>query len=354
MDLSSVLTNVYSQLDFIWPWVAILLPLPALVYRFFPATPNRQYLLKVSHLHSQDKGKVQHSYSRQNLKRLLFASWLWLLLLLAASHPQWVGEAVPLPNKGHDLMLAVDISGSMQMEDMQLQQEPTDRLTAVKTIVSDFVLRREGDRLGLIVFGSQAYLHVPLTHDRNTVSSQLQDIQLRMAGEQTAIGDAIGLAVKRLKDRPEDARILVLLTDGANTAGEIDPIQAAQLAASQKLKIYTIGVGADELEVKTLFGSRRINPSQELDEYTLRTLAKKTGGQYFRARSTEELDQIYQQLDQLEPIEQESQVFRPKYSLLHWPLLLAIVSLMVAMAGRWLVRLWRLRHKIHRKRTQQS
>ncbi len=354
MDLSSSLTNFYSQLDFIWPWITLLLPLPVLVYYFFPAAPNRQYLLKVSYLQSRDKARVQHSYSRKNLKRLFFASWLWLLLLLSASHPQWIGEAIPLPNKGHDFMLAVDISGSMQMEDMRLQQEPTDRLTAVKAIVSDFVLRREGDRLGLIVFGSQAYLHVPLTHDRNTVSSQLQEIQLRMAGEQTAIGDAIGLAVKRLKDRPEDGRILVLLTDGANTAGEIDPIQAAQLAASQKLKIYTIGVGADELEVKTLFGSRRINPSQELDEYTLRTLAEKTGGQYFRARSTEELDQIYQQLDKLEPIEQDNQVFRPRHSLLHWPLLLAVISLICAMAGRWFVRLWRVRHKMYVNRTQQS
>lgn len=348
MDLSSALTGFSSQLDFIWPWIFILLPLPWLVYRFVPATPSRQYQLKVSWLQGQKNSAVKQGYGRHNLKRLLFASWLWLLLLLAASHPQWIGDAVPLPNKGHDLMLAVDISGSMQMEDMRLQQEPTDRLTAVKAIVSDFVLRREGDRLGLIVFGSQAYLHVPLTHDRNTVSGQLQDIQLRMAGEQTAIGDAIGLAVKRLKDRPEDARILVLLTDGANTSGEIDPIQAAQLAASQKLKIYTIGIGADEMEVKTLFGlTRRINPSQELDEYVLRTLAEKTGGQYFRARSTEELNQIYQQLDQLEPIEQDNQVFRPKHSLLHWPLLLAVVSLMLALSGRWLVRLWRLRDNVN-------
>lgn len=342
----STLINLADQITFTWPWIFILLPLPGLVYYFVPATPSRHYRLKVAGLRVKRKRSSGSKYLSHNIQRLLLGCWLWLLLLLSASHPQWIGNPVPLPNKGHDLMLAVDISGSMQMQDMRLDQQPTDRLTAVKKIVSDFVLRREGDRLGLIVFGSQAYLHVPLSHDRSTVSGQLIDIQLRMAGEQTAIGDAIALAVKRLKNQPEDARVLILLTDGANTSGEIDPLQAAQLAASQKLKIYTIGIGADELEVETLFGlSRRINPSQELDEYTLRTLAKKTGGQYFRARSTEELNAIYQELDRLEPIEQQSQVFRPRYSLLHWPLSLAIISLMMVFSGRWLLTLWRQRHQ---------
>ncbi|WP_211224299.1 vWA domain-containing protein [Oceanospirillum maris] len=331
-----------TQIHFVWPWIFILLPLPWLVYRFLPPAPPRHYRLRVAWLSAQQNIKSGTLRSQRKLRRLIIGCWLWLLLLMAGAHPQWVGDPIPLPNKGHDLMLAVDISGSMQMDDMLLNGERTDRLTAVKKIVSDFVLRREGDRLGLIVFGTQAYLHVPMTHDRNTVSAQLKEIQLRMAGDQTAIGDAIGLGIKRLKEQPEDGRVVILLTDGANTAGAIDPIQAAQLAAGQKLKIYTIGIGADELEVQTLFGlTRRINPSQDLDETTLRSIARNTGGSYFRARSTEELDAIYRELDRLEPIEQQAQVFRPQHSLMHWPLLLIFASLIVAFTIRWLIVYWR-------------
>lgn len=331
-----------AQVHFVWPWIFILLPLPWLVYRFLPPAPPRHYRLRVAWLNPGQSIKSGALSSQRKLRRLLVGSWLWLLLIIAGAHPQWVGQPVPLPNKGHDLMLAVDISGSMQMDDMVLNEERTDRLTAVKSIVSDFVLRREGDRLGLIVFGSQAYLHVPITHDRSTVSRQLSEIQLRMAGNQTAIGDAIGLGVKRLKEQPEEARILVLLTDGANTAGALSPIQASQLAVSQNLKIYTIGIGSSALEVETLFGqTRQINPSQDLDEITLRTVARNTGGAYFRAHSTEELAAIYQELDRLEPIEQKAQVFRPRHSLLHWPLLLVFVSLILAFSGRWLLTYWR-------------
>ncbi len=342
LDLFSGPLAVFGQISFIWPWVFLMLPLPWLVYRFMPPAAPRHYRLRVAWLSSQQSVKSGTLRNQRKTLRLLVGSWLWLLLIVAAAHPQWIGEPQPLPNKGRDLMLAVDISGSMQMDDMVLNKQRIDRLTAVKEIVSDFVLRREGDRLGLIVFGTQAYLHVPMSHDRKTVSAQLEEIQLRMAGDQTAIGDAIGLAVKRLKDQPEGGRILILLTDGANTAGSIDPIQAAQLAAGQKLKIYTVGIGADELEVETLFGlTRRINPSQDLDEITLRNIARATDGTYFRARSTEELDAIYKELDRLEPIEQQAQVFRPRHSLMHWPLLLIFASLISAFAGRWFLIYWR-------------
>lgn len=331
MDQASTLI---SQLDFVWPWVFLLLPLPWLVYRFMPAVGAQQFQLKVLWL---PKTQTKRPILSQPASRvaLLWACLVWLLLLTAASHPQWVGEPTPIPNKGRDLLLAVDISGSMQMPDMTLKQKKVDRLTAVKAIVSDFVLKREGDRLGLVVFGTQAYLHVPLTHDRNTVAAQLNEIQLRMAGENTAIGDAIGLGIKRLQAKPEEGRVLVLLTDGANTSGSIDPIQASQLAASAKVKIYTIGIGAEFMEVESLFGTtRRVNPSQDLDEYSLRTIASNTGGTYFRARSTEELSAIYQELDRLEPIEQQSQVFRPKHSLIHWPLSGALFLVMAGLILR--------------------
>jgi len=203
-------------------------------------------------------------------------------------------------------------------------------LSVVKQVVGDFVVRRESDRLGLVLFGSQAYLQAPLTFDRSTVNTLLQEAQLGFAGEKTAIGDAIGLAVKRLRLRPESSRVLILLTDGANTSGEVSPLKAAELAKQEHIKIYTVGVGASEMTVPGLFGSnfgaRRINPSVDLDETTLKTIAESTGGRYFRARNPEELNNIYAILDTLEPVEQNDEVFRPVRSLFYWPLALAFIS----------------------------
>lgn len=183
--------------------------------------------------------------------------------------------------------------------------------------------------MGLILFGSNAYLQTPLTFDKKTLGILLNEAQIGIAGRQTAIGDAIGLALKRLKDRPAKSKVLVLLTDGANTAGEISPIQAAKLAAEKELRVYTIGVGADEMVTPGIFGSnfgsRRINPSIDLDEDTLRSIAEQTGGQYFRARNTEELRRIYDLLDQLEPTEADPEVFRPIQSLFFWPLSLVMI-----------------------------
>ena len=226
---------------------------------------------------------------------------------------------------GRDLMLAVDLSGSMEARDFELNGQAVNRLTATKSVAGEFIQRREGDRLGLILFGEQAYLQTPLTFDRATVHTLLMESVIGLAGKKTAIGDAIGLAVKRLQESTGDSRVLILLTDGANTAGEVAPIKAAELAASIGLKIYTIGVGADEIIVQSLLGHRRINPSQELDEKTLRAIADKTGAQYFRARNTRELEQIYKLLDKLEPVEAEALHFRPTSALFFWPLGIALL-----------------------------
>jgi len=220
---------------------------------------------------------------------------------------------------GRDLLLAVDISGSMETEDMQLGRQVTDRLTAVKAVAGNFIDHREGDRLGLILFGDQAYLQTPLTFDRETVRTLLNEAAIGLAGKSTAIGDAIGLAVKRLRERPAENRVLILMTDGANTSGSVDPLKAADLAAREGVRIYTIGVGADEMLVRGFFGTQRV-PGTDLDEGTLTAIAQKTGGQYFRARDIEGLQKIYALLDKLEPVSQDEQTFRPVHELYVWPL----------------------------------
>ena len=198
-------------------------------------------------------------------------------------------------------------------------------MVATQWVGGEFIQRRVGDRLGLILFGRQAYLQTPLTFDRETVRTLLHEAVIGLAGKETAIGDAIGLAVKRLQDNDINSRVLILLTDGANTAGEVEPIKAAELAAQHGLKIYTIGIGADEMVVSSFFGKQRVNPSADLDEKTLTAIAEKTGGRYFRARDTQQLEQIYHLLDKLEPLEKEAQTFRPTAALYAWPLGLALL-----------------------------
>jgi len=258
----------------------------------------------------------------------------------AACAPRWIGDTVSLPASARDLMLAVDISESMLTEDLELDGEPADRLSVVKRVSGEFLRRRASDRLGLILFGSEAYLHVPLTFDHATLARLLAEAQIGFAGKQTAIGDALAIAVKRLRERPAPSRVLVLLTDGANTAGEVPPRQAATLAARAGLRVYTIGIGAEAMELPGLFGSRfgarRVNPSADLDEDTLRAIAEQTGGRYFRAHDREELEAIYAELDRLEPVEQEAQRYRPLVSLQHWPLGVALLlSLALALGLLW-------------------
>lgn len=327
------------MLELQWPWLLMLLPLP-LVMWFVPAEPSREAALRVPFF--QRVRELRDTPGRRTPRRLLpLILWLiWGSTLFAASHPQWVGEPVSLPSSGRDLLMAVDISGSMEIEDMQYRGEPLNRLQAVKGVVGEFVRERKSDRLGLVLFGTRAYLQAPLTYDRNTVDQLLQETEIGFAGEKTAIGDAIGLSVKRLRDRPEASRVLVLLTDGANNAGELTPQRAAYLAEQHDVKIYTIGFGAEEMVTNTIFGQRRVNPSRDLDEGTMREIAEQTGGRYFRARNLEELAQVHDTLNRLEPIEFEDETFRPTKSLFFWPLGLAFgLSLLLALGRLWSQRL---------------
>lgn len=308
------------MLSWQWPLILLLLPLPIIVRWLSPTQAQTSAAIRVpfyQQLHSlQSSNKVT---TGQSVSGLLLLWLVWISLLIAAARPTWVGEPVNLPQERRDLMLAVDISGSMRERDMLVAGGYTDRITAVKAVVGDFIQKRSTDRLGLILFGQQGYLQTPLTFDGSTVKQQLEEAQLGFAGNATAIGDSIGLAIKRLRDRPADSRVLILLTDGANTAGT-EPKQAADIAAEAKIRIHTVGVGADEIVTKGFFGrERRVNPSTDLDEATLQAIAEKTGGKYFRARDPKELQQIYAEIDRLEPVPDE-QTFRPTRSLLHWPL----------------------------------
>ena len=325
------------MISFVYPWVLLALPLPWLVHRLLtPATVQDAPLFFPRALTLELLPAQASTTTPGHRARLALLLTVWLGLMCAAAGPRWIGEPVSVPVSGRDLMLAVDISESMQTEDLELEGRRTDRLSVVKSVVGDFLRRRIGDRVGLIVFGSNAYLHAPLTFDRVTVGRLLNEARIGFAGPKTAIGDALAIAVKRLRERPEGSRVLILLTDGANTAGEIAPRQAAELAARSGLRVYTIGIGAEEMELPGMFGSsfgaRRVNPSADLDEETLSYIASVTGGRYYRARSENELESIYTELDRLEPIEQEQQSYRPTISLAHWPLALSFfVSLAMAL-----------------------
>ena len=314
------------MIQFEWVWVFLFLPLPLLARLILsPTQSDRGAALRAPFIEDFESVGDPQSIRFGSWWTLLLAIVVWLLLVVAAARPQWIGEPIELPVSGRDLMLAVDLSGSMEARDFELNGQAVDRLTATKAVAGEFIQRREGDRLGLILFGENAYLQTPLTFDRATVHTLLMESVIGLAGKKTAIGDAIGLAVKRLQKSVGESRVVILLTDGANTAGEISPLKAAELAANAGLKVYTIGVGADEVIVRSLLGHRRVNPSQDLDEETLRAIATKTNAKYFRARNTNELEQIYKLLDELEPVEAEKHHFRPTVALFYWPLGIALL-----------------------------
>ena len=314
-----------ANIQFIWPWLFILLPLPFLVRILLPASDrNQDQPLHVPFL--DDFNSVPHNalFINKNKWLTILATIAWVLLIISAARPQWLGERVDIPVSGRDLMMAVDLSGSMAAEDFEINGQTINRLQAVKLVAGEFIKQREGDRIGLILFGQQAYLQTPLTFDTKTVNTMLQESLIGIAGKMTAIGDAIGLAIKRLSGKTAEKQVLILLTDGENTAGEVPPIKAAQLAAKQDLKIYTIGIGAASREVGSFFFKQTVQ-NNEIDEKTLTEIAELTGGQYFRAHNTKELNKIYSLIDQLEPVERETQSFRPVISLYMWPLAAALV-----------------------------
>ena len=345
------------MLEFQLPWVFYCLPLPLFIYLLIPRVKVEQAAVRVPFFQTLEQLQQQTSLkmAKQPFK-IAGALLIWCSLISAAAQPTWIGDPISLPTEGRDLMLAVDLSKSMLMEDMDIGNEKVNRLIAVKAVVSEFIEQRVGDRIGMILFGTQAYIQAPLSFDTKTVQRFLMESQIGFAGDATAIGDAIGLAVKRLRKRPGNQHVLILSTDGANTAGEVKPLAAAKFAAEHNITIYTIGVGADELVQPGIFGSswgaRKINPSADLDEDTLQKISALTGGQYFRAKNPTELSSIYQIVNELEPIEDKALTFRPSKSLFHWPLAIALLTsfLSAFLALPW--KEWLSTHTLDEERTQ--
>jgi len=320
------------NIEFLWPWLFAALPLPLLAL-LLPRAPGVAPATLRLPFYAALQDNLQIHTRQRSRWRLLLAILAWLLLVLAVARPQLIGESVHLPVSGRSLMLAMDISGSMQNEDMQVRGHQRSRLTAVKFVAGDFIEQRKGDRIGLILFGDEAYLQAPLTFDRETVRTLLDEAQIGLAGQQTAIGDAIGLAIKRLRKEPASNRVLILLTDGANTAGNVDPLKAADLAAREDVRIYAIGIGSGEMLIQTPFGVRRV-AADDLDEDNLKAIAEKTGGRYFRARDTTQLAKIYDLLDRIEPVSEDKQTWRPVNELYFWPLGAALLlSVLIALAA---------------------
>jgi Ca-activated chloride channel family protein len=305
------------MMHFAWPWMALALPLPWLLARTLKPLPPQGAAIFLPFAAAVGTTAASGPPPVARWRTALLAL-CWLLLVGAAVRPQWLGPPQATPSSGRRVMLAVDVSGSMAARDMA---DNTSRLRAVQQVAGDFIAGRNGDQVGLILFGTRPYLQTPITSDLNTVRQFLDQAVVGIAGPQTAVGDAIGLAVKRLAPENGDKAgntILILLTDGASNAGAMAPLQAAEVAASHGLRIYTIGVGAatDPDDAGAADG---------VDEPTMKAIAQTTGGQYFRATDRDALQQVYAQIGRLEPSAGRAQWYRSSTEWYVWPLALALL-----------------------------
>ncbi len=327
--------------EFHWPWMALLLLLPLLARLFWLRPPNAQHEAvegtRTTLLHPM-LGHLQSAFDTRKPRQPLSAHLhsgllmlLWAALVVALMRPQWLEPHTENRTAGYDLMLAVDTSRSMTALDFTLNDEQVSRMQVVKGVVSQFIKGRQGDRVGLVIFGSRAYLLSPLTFDRDAVDKLLNELVPAIAGPATAMGDAMGLGVKKLRERPEGSRVLILVTDGKNEGGIIPPLKAAELAKQEGIKIYTIGVGSDEKQVRMLDADMRSYVWAEglgFDEATLKEIANITGGAYFRATDTEALEKIYRRIGELEKSEAESRTLFIPRPLYPWPLGFALLCLL--------------------------
>ncbi|MBN2607065.1 MAG: VWA domain-containing protein [Thiotrichales bacterium] len=324
--------DFFDSFSFLWAWMLAFLPLPWIIRLILPPASQKQLPLFAPHLMARlSKSARLPSLEANGQQRRI--PWLlillWLLLILAAMRPVWFLTPAAFTQSGKDIMLAVDLSGSMEKNDMTLNGRPVDRLTSVKTVVSQFIKKRQGDRMGLVVFGTQAFLQSPLTYDLKTVESLLNETEIGMAGNNTAIGDAIGITLKHLRQAHQKNAVMILLTDGSNTAGTVQPIDAAKQAKKMGLKIYTIGIGqSQESAMNVFFGG------SDMDLATLKNIAKITGGKFFYAADTDKLNQVYASIDKLESTPHLLHQYRMREELFVWPLGLALLLSLLMVAHR--------------------
>ena len=329
------------QVDtFAWPWMLCLVCLPMLVWgiqRWRRDTETASVVQTDALVAPWNDELPAMLHGLSSTKRMSPVPWMrwviWALLCLAAARPQQLGVPVMPAHTGRDVMLALDLSASMAEEDMQLAGRRVDRLTAAKAVLMDFLQRRVGDRAGLIVFADQAFALTPLTLDRATVQQQLDATVLGLAGRATALGDAIALAIKRFNAQNVEQKVLIVLTDGVNTAGSMTPERAAQIAHDAGVRIYTVAIGGDGAGL-TVFGMRLSVGGDEVDEAGLQRIAELTGGRAFRARATNELADIYAEIDALEPVAQEARMLQPKVERYFVPLVAALCLVMLQMLRR--------------------
>ena len=330
------------MLGFEWWWAFLLLPLPQLARKILPAAQSNDVALHVPLLDRYPFHEAAQGKSPNRISRVY--TWLfWVCLVTSASHPYWLGEPISRTVSGRDLMLAVDISGSMSEVDMTINSTAASRIDVLKVVAEKFIDRRQGDRLGLILFGTNAYTYVPLTFDLETLKQLLLDVTTGLAGRHTAIGDAIGLAIKTMRDQDTTHKVLILVTDGSNTAGFENPVVAAQAASQQGLTIYTIGVGNDQETLARTYGQQNIPTGLILNEKMLAQIAKVSNGKYFRATNTQALEEIYLELDKLEAIEHQYQAHRPRTELFMVPLAIGFGTMLLLMFGS----IRRSRYAIH-------
>lgn len=320
---------------FYWPWFALLLPLPFIFRWCIPSKMKETNNEGFAELHFPALQRLKNAFTgcqssgkRSDRLFLFLLSLSWFFLVIALMQPEKVDQFKQVKNKGYDLMLAVDISASMQALDFSTQSKNISRLDATKDVVGKFVLGRQGDRVGLVTFGESAYLHVPLTLDTVSVSRMLNDTISGMAGNSTAIGDAIGLSVRTLRERPEGSRVLILLTDGEDNASSIPPLEAAKLAKQYGIRIYTIGVGKNgPVPFPTQFGGYGM-ANISIDEELLKEIASLTGGHYFLATDRKMLETIYNKINELEKTESNLTIFLIREPLYYYPLGLAMAILL--------------------------
>lgn len=317
------------NIEFSWPYAALLLLF------LLPLWWQEKIHVRDQNLLFSPIASILALVNQKRQRSMLgfFNPWplvFWSLMVLALMRPQLVGKPIEVGRNGRSIMMVLDISESMDTADMVVDQKTFNRLMVAKAVMSDFIDQRRGDRIGLVVFGSEPFLHAPLSFDHPTIKQFLQEALSGFAGPKTAIGDAIGLGVKKLMDEPGD-RVMILLTDGQNNEGSLEPLKAAEIAKKQGIKLYIAGLGASRIVVNGFFGATAVNPSMALDEAEpeLENMASLTGGKYFRAKDADGLMKIYQEIDKLEPIKADPIVLIPRKELFYWPLALMVALMLL-------------------------